>query len=61
MILAQGDFQETFHQYDGFKTARLVTKRDGSSKCVAYVEFDSEANCAAALEKCNGIEIEGAF
>jgi RNA recognition motif-containing protein len=44
------NLRELFSPYEGFKTVRLGLKKDGSSKGFAYVDFDSEAQAAKALE-----------
>uniref|UniRef100_A0A8C5M9T4 Nucleolin n=1 Tax=Leptobrachium leishanense TaxID=445787 RepID=A0A8C5M9T4_9ANUR len=50
------DLQEVF---ENAKEVRLPTGKDGSSKGIAYVEFNSEEDANKALEEKQGTEIEG--
>ncbi|KAM8954263.1 nucleolin isoform 2-T2 [Pelodytes ibericus] len=50
------DLQEIF---ENAKEIRVPTGNDGSSKGIAYVEFNSEAEADKALEEKQGAELEG--
>ncbi|XP_063298923.1 nucleolin [Pelobates fuscus] len=50
------DLQEIF---ENAKEVRLPSGNDGSSKGIAYVEFNSEAEADKALEEKQGTEIDG--
>uniref|UniRef100_A0A8C5LRG2 Nucleolin n=1 Tax=Leptobrachium leishanense TaxID=445787 RepID=A0A8C5LRG2_9ANUR len=45
--------------FENAKEVRLPTGKDGSSKGIAYVEFNSEEDANKALEEKQGTEIEG--
>ncbi|CAI9556205.1 unnamed protein product [Staurois parvus] len=50
------DLQEIF---ENAKEIRLPTSKDGASKGIAYVEFNTEAEADKAIEEKQGTEVEG--
>ena len=51
---------ETFGAYGTVDSARVITDRDTNrSKGFGFVEMSTEDECALAIEKLNGSELEG--
>ena len=52
--------KEFFEQYGNVASARVITDRESSrSKGFGFVEMSDEAEANKAIEKANGVEIEG--
>ncbi|XP_040284382.1 nucleolin isoform X5 [Bufo bufo] len=45
--------------FENAKEVRLLTSKDGSSKGIAYVEFNTEAEADKAIQEKQGTELEG--
>ncbi|XP_044264579.1 squamous cell carcinoma antigen recognized by T-cells 3-like [Tribolium madens] len=52
----QEDIEAIFRPF-GAKTVRLVLKRDGKPKGLAYVEFEDESSAKKAMEKTDGMTV----
>lgn len=53
----QAELEEIFRQFGDLKEVRLVTYRNGHSKGLAYVEFQTEAAATSALVKTDGSKV----
>lgn len=53
------DIEELFGEIGALKSVSLLTKEDGSSRGMALVVFKRKADAEAALEKYNGVPLDG--
>ena len=53
------DIEELFGEIGALKSVSLQTNKDGSSKCLAIVVFKRKADAETALEKYNGVPLDG--
>jgi len=53
------EVQTLFESLPGFVSCRLVTHKSGVSKGLAYVEFDTDVNAAAALQRTDNAVLLG--
>ncbi|XP_055328000.1 squamous cell carcinoma antigen recognized by T-cells 3-like isoform X2 [Paramacrobiotus metropolitanus] len=59
MKVTKEDVAALFKQYDGLQDVRIVTHKNGTSKGIAYVEFNSPNTARRALQEMDGKEIFG--
>ena len=52
------DLEKLFGQYGELKDVRLVTYRNGHSKGIAYVEYNSEGSASKAIVQTDGMKIQ---
>jgi len=55
----QEELEELFKSHSGLREVRLVTYRNGHSKGVAYVEFETEEAASKALMATDGSDFKG--
>jgi RNA recognition motif-containing protein len=49
-----------FRAFGVLKSVRIIMDREtGQSKGFGFVEFDNDADCASAMDKMNGINLDG--
>ena len=53
------DIEELFGEIGALKSVSLQTNKDGSSKCLAIVVFKRKADAETALEKYDGVPLDG--
>jgi THO complex subunit 4 len=53
------DIEELFGEIGALKSVSLLTKEDGSSRGMALVVFKRKADAETALEKYNGVPLDG--
>ena len=57
---SEADLQELFSEFGSVESCRVITDRDtGRSRGFGFVEFGSDAEGRAAIEKMSGKEIDG--
>lgn len=55
--VTQDQLIEIYSKFNGFEAARLGIKRNGETKCIAYIDFKTDRDAARALQETDGIEI----
>ncbi|MQM10988.1 hypothetical protein Taro_043888 [Colocasia esculenta] len=51
--------QEIFSQFGKVFSCKVVTSKDGKSKCHGFVQFDSQESANSAIERLHGSDVDG--
>lgn len=57
--VSQKTVYEYYNKFGNIQKCKLECFADGMSRGFAYVQFEKEADALCAVEKTNGVELEG--